>query len=335
MELSTEIRAQIIVLIHEGYSYREVAKRFQVSLGAVQKSVSRYNASGHFFSNPRTGRPRVTTKRTDNMIKRIAVTLPMASSSYVASQLPQMSVPSCRTIRRRLQSEFHLRAQRPAKKPKLTLKNIKDRIKFCKEHKHWTANDWSKVLFSDETLIKQFYSNAPYVRRPPKQPYNPRYTISTVRSCPSVMIWGTISVHGGGEICFIPSGTTINAQVYLNILRDKLKRSMTVTGCTTFMQDGAPCHNAKIVKHWMAAQRIAILTNWPGSSPDINPIENIRALIKRKVAALKPSSLQDLQRKVLDVWEDEVTSDYCSKLIASMPDRIRAVITAKGLHTKY
>ncbi|GFY11598.1 uncharacterized protein TNCV_4230671 [Trichonephila clavipes] len=40
------------------------------------------------------------------------------------------------------------------------------------------------------------------------------------------------------------------------------------------MQDGAPCHTARSIKAFLAEQNIPLL-DWPGNSPDMNPIKNI------------------------------------------------------------
>ncbi|GFV69864.1 uncharacterized protein TNCV_3654921 [Trichonephila clavipes] len=44
-----------------------------------------------------------------------------------------------------------------------------------------------------------------------------------------------------------------------------------------------PCHTARSIKAFLAEQNIPLL-NWPGNSPDMNPIENVWELMKRKVA---------------------------------------------------
>ncbi len=40
------------------------------------------------------------------------------------------------------------------------------------------------------------------------------------------------------------------------------------------MQDGAPCHTAKTVVTWLDDCMVNYFKDWPGNSPDINPIEN-------------------------------------------------------------
>ena len=57
------------------------------------------------------------------------------------------------TLSRRLEYDFGLTSRKPARKPLLT-KAMKDkRLKFVSVHRDWTTEDWSKVLFSDESCI--------------------------------------------------------------------------------------------------------------------------------------------------------------------------------------
>ncbi|GFV89117.1 putative transposase like protein [Trichonephila clavipes] len=49
------------------------------------------------------------------------------------------------------------------------------------------------------------------------------------------------------------------------------------------MQDGVPCHTARSIKAFLAEQNIPLL-DWPGNSPDMNPIENVWELMKRELA---------------------------------------------------
>ena len=92
----------------------------------------------------------------------------------------------------------------------------------------------------------------------------------------------------------MPKNTTINDQVYLSIQQDKLNTHMGILNCTTFQHDGAPCHRAATVIRWIEGQGINILGPWPGSSPDLNPIENLWMHMKRKVALENPTSEQSL-----------------------------------------
>lgn len=327
--------SQIVLLHEQGFTQKAISQRFGISRIAVQQRLARYHQTGSYTSARRSGRPRSTSLATDRVIRRIAVADPTASSSFIAAQLPEETPVSCRTVRRRLQKDFGLRAYRPACTPRLSPKNVRDRLAFAKRYRHWTTAQWSQVMFSDESLIKQFYSFSNHVRRPVRQRFNARYTVPRVKNSPSTMIWGAITAAGRGPLWFMPANSTITAAVYLDMLKKKLPYWLRHHNSTIFQHDGAPAHNAKSVKSWLVEQSIDLLAPWPGSSPDLNPIENCWAVLKKNVAALKPTSQSDLHDKIKRVWCQEITADYCAALINSMPARLEAVIQAKGGPTKY
>jgi uncharacterized UBP type Zn finger protein len=45
------------------------------------------------------------------------------------------------------------------KKPMLSMKNVKKRLEWCKNHRDWTIDDWKRVVWSDETKINRFNSD--------------------------------------------------------------------------------------------------------------------------------------------------------------------------------
>ena len=85
------------------------------------------------------------------------------------------------TLSRRLRFDFCLKSQKSAKKPLLTKKMKAKRLEFAKSHQHLITEDWSKVLFSDESTIQQFATRKQNVRRPPGKRYDKKYTVSTMK----------------------------------------------------------------------------------------------------------------------------------------------------------
>ena len=57
---------------------------------------------------------------------------------------------SVTTVQRRL-LEVGLKDYRARKKPRLTCVHRQRRMEFAQAYHHWTASDWSKVVFSDES----------------------------------------------------------------------------------------------------------------------------------------------------------------------------------------
>lgn len=333
LELSPAKRAQMEILHRQKMSHRKIAAILHVSHSAVTKGLARIKELGSRKSRTRVGRPRKTSVAADRLIRRAAIAHPTWSSSTIQAEV--RSPVSTRTVRRRLLVDFNLPSRRPAKKAKLSKKNIKDRLVFCQKYRNWTKDEWMNVMFSDESTFSQFHSTCRHVRRPANQRYNIRYVVPTVKQAPTTMVWASFCGRGRGGIWFMPKNTTINGKVYLSILQDKLSTHMGILNCTTFQHDGAPCHRAATVTRWIEGQGINILGPWPGSSPDLNPIENLWMHMKRKVALENPTSEQSLVDAIKRVWISSISPDYCETLIASMPARIKAVLANKGQYSKY
>ena len=97
-------------------------------------------------------------------------------------------------------------------------------MQFAREHKHLTAEDWEKYIFSDEStkylfLVPNRQDDVLWGYQPDEVP-----DVSCVKSSANVMVWGAMGVNGLSKLHIVPAGETVNANYYVtNILQKELK----------------------------------------------------------------------------------------------------------------
>jgi transposase len=101
------------------------------------------------------------------------------------------------------------------------------------------------------------------------------------------------------------------------------------------MDDGASCHDAQDVIDYCAEKGIQ-RPYWPPSSPDMNPIEHVWGWLKHYLTNLKPvpNNLREVEIAVIEFFES-LDFESIRKQYNSMPERIAALLKARGGNTKY
>ena len=86
--------------------------------------------------------------------------------------------------------------------------------------------------------------------------------------------------------------------------------------------------------NWFQTKNVREL-KWPGISPDLNLIENLWTLIKKKVSTSNPTTMDELKRIIKDIGCKDIDQNVYKNLTDSKPSRIQKAIKNKGYHTKY
>ena len=152
-----------------------------------------------------------------------------------------------------------------------------------------------------------------------------------------VMFWGAITIFGTG--CLVPVDGTMNAQKYIDILETHLiPLADTLFGTTPWklLQDGARCHTAATTKVYMEQQGIQCV-DWCSYSPDMNPIENVWSVFKRKLYRQgSGNSRQKVIERAQQIWHNDIElRDVARNCVLSMQSRVSALKNSKGGHTHY
>ncbi|EYC34438.1 hypothetical protein Y032_0001g414 [Ancylostoma ceylanicum] len=241
---------------------------------------------------------------------------------------------SVRTIRRRL-TEFGHNGRLARKKPFVSRKNRQARMRFAREHLHWTSEDWSKVLFSDESKFNRLGSDGPrYVRRRPSEEFDPKCIRGTVKGGGgSVMVWGAMRRDGIDPVHRIEG--IMDKNVYVDILKSVMQPyARNFMGQDyIFQHDNDPKHTSALVRTWLSSENVEVL-EWPAQSPDLNPIENLWIDVNEAIKRGKPKNIKELYETIENAWYD-IPIERCQKLVDSMPRRCAAVIKSEGYPIKY
>ena len=154
----------------------------------------------------------------------------------------------------------------------------------------------------------------------------------------SVMFWGGFSIYGLGPLVALEGNQ--NQFTYKELLKTYLLPEIHAAKTNfdvdmVFMQDNAPCHKTKLISDFLARKQVSVL-NWPPSSPDMNPIENLWSIIKKRRYKKFgiPATKYDLIEQIFTIWE-EIDLELCQKLAKSVKKRLEEVIRLNGRPTKY
>jgi hypothetical protein len=259
---------------------------------------------------------------------------------------------SASTIRRALALEefSHLVA---SVKRFFNIKAMVNRLRWARQHAHWTVEQWRAVLWTDESSMQVLGPQRVWVTRMPGEEYTIDCFVLKFRKLNSCMIWGSISGLYGLSECtlfivkkflLIDIGPMlvwdsewgrVTGAAYSNRIVPLVVNHLYYRPAPMFQQDNASTHTAKVTKGTLAYYRIVPL-EWPASSPDLNPIETIWQWIKQRIRAHldQPRRLEDLCCAVIEEWHS-ITHAENLEIVDTMVERIRAVIAANGGHTQF
>ena len=259
---------------------------------------------------------------------------PAISSNEIASQIPDCNL-SARTIRQVLFNRG-LKSYVAKSKPLLNRKMIKSRIQFCKKYKNESEDFWKRVIYADESYI-QIDPNSIInrIRRTRlSDPHDSRFTRKTTKFPYKLMIWGCFNHDKIGPYTICEGSMT--GKKYVDVLEENLKpfaNNLNLTG-SILLDDSARPHRTKEVDEWLQKNEMTRI-DWPGNSPDLNPIENLWGIVKSKLRRTPIFNKTQLLKKFKEIWTNQLSNDLLANLSNSMPKRISEVLKNKGKITKY
>jgi transposase len=213
------------------------------------------------------------------------------------------------------------------------------RSQWAREYLNWSDRQRSRVVWTDEASIRCGHFGQVYVTRAVGEEFEPDCLITRFRKYFASMIWGAISFDGPKQVFIFEKGRIDGAKYRTEILprlshtsKDHEDRSL-FNQRPIIMQDNAPIHKAFETLAVFERSGLRVM-DWPANSPDLNPIENIWAILKYRITKHFPTTREAVFQAIQLELANLTVAD-CARVCQSMRRRCQAVINAKGGHTRW
>jgi transposase len=190
--------------------------------------------------------------------------------------------------------------------------------------------NWANVIFVDEVTFQTYTC--------PKNAYQNKYhrvTNPTPKHPLKIHAWAGISTKGISSLYLFTFNLT--GIFYKRILKTKLlpfARDCFGQRDWFLLQDNDPKHKSQVVKKFLENSNVQIIDNYPSCSPDLNPIENIWAIVKSELSKKSVKTLVQLRKSLRDIW-NHLDQDVVDTIIASMPNRMNEIMNNNGSKINY
>ncbi|GFV02470.1 transposable element Tcb2 transposase [Trichonephila clavipes] len=304
---------RVVGKLEGGQTQAEVAKAIGVSQSMISRIWNRFLENGSAGRRPGQGRRLATTPKEDRYLVLTALRHRNMNATLLQQHLRSATgtTVSIHIIRNRLYGAG-LYARRPIVCVRLTSRHRRDRREWATEHVNWRRNEWSNVLFSDESRFSVHPDNRRiFIWRDRCSRNNPAFVHENVRFGGGVvLVYGGISIDGRTDPYIIRDGPLTAPRYRDEILRPiEVPYAAAIGDDLLLMGDNCRPHRANLVEDFLFKKGI-VRMEWPACSPDMNPIEHVWDALGRQIAGRQapPQTLQDLERALLEEWDSHACS---------------------------
>jgi len=314
--------AYIVASKKSGKTTEEISDEVDLSSSQVNRICKAHKQNGRLTRKKGSGRPKILTKAHKLKLLKAAG---RHFGRSVQDMIDECNIPCSDETARGYLKSMGYTFKKSQKMPYLEYEDEQARLVFGQTYMDY---DFSTTIFVDESVFQVGQSYYGWSKSG-----QPAY-IGTSNFAPKIGVWASISMFGKLSLTFYEG--TLDQFDYQRILTRSLypqANRLWGKGVWILLQDGATCHTAHTTLAAIQQQAGDIIA-WPSASPDLNPMENVWAILHSRVAKRNPRTIEELKLYIGQEWQ-RLDNDEAITIAESMPNRVSMLIETEGAYTGY
>lgn len=257
----------------------EIARKFNVSLSTINRKIATWNNEGRVCRKKQKRWFKLSAEQIDQ-VKQLVESDPFLKRDEIVAAL---NLPvSVQTITRICK---HLRLPCAISPRKFYVKPIDCALReyVARRRLHWTVDQWERIVFTDESGIDNSGNQQIKIRRPRGKRNILKYMYCSPNRTLRVNYFSFCDKFGVGDIWFY---RRMNSPLYCQIVHELIEKLKERFGDDKFkiVHDNAKfAWSEETLEFLRDLDYEKYFLKIPPYPPDMNIIENLWALLKRKV----------------------------------------------------
>lgn len=206
------------------------------------------------------------------------------------------------------------------------------RLAFSRRCLRQPKSWFDRLLFTDEKWFDNDDHGDSFEWIDTRDPSHKRSYREVTQMPAKLMVWGAIGI--GFKFLLVIRQTELESRLdgddFRRLVLMQLRKAVGAGSDRVLMQDGCKVHWTQANRQYIKRSlRMETLDGWPATSPGLNPIENLWAILQLKVGRRGPWGREELESYVRQEF-DAIPQALVDKLVRSFPERLKKCVSRSG-----